>query len=227
MSDNGYKIRVDDLILFFRDFDHARKEETIVNRLVPHKVYTAAVRKTRMLDSWKDVVLSEPSVPGQDDEHYYVANLERLPLPDGEPPEDPEPLPHDFWSGAEKPGVFASGDLVVVPPDEPQSWFHIPRTTIYEKCRQLPARDVSDIEFMASEEGVVLANIPKVVPQGCTCILLSLVGLRSGMLKESVLRAAEPKTIVVRGHDTKQHADKSRHAEVMPEAIRRGHRERS
>jgi hypothetical protein len=243
MSDNGYKIRVDDLILFFRALDKD-KNETIVNRLIPHNVYTADSRKVQVDGGCKDAVLSEPTVPSDENHHYYVANLAKLLLPDGAPPEDTEPLPRDFWSGAKPPGEFAAGDLVVFPPDQAASWFHIPRTVIDEKCRQLSASDISDLEFMAGEEGAVIANVPKVVPQGCTCILLSLVGLRSGMLKETVHQAVQdkatkatkatgktaegtapaPRTIEIKGHDTKQYVDKSEYAKLVPGLMREGHR---
>jgi len=223
MSKDGIDIRIDDLILFFRA---GGKEEAIVNRLIPHNVYAAESRKiTSADDKWKDVVLSEPSVSGNDDSHYYVANLARLQLPDAEP-KDPKPLPDDFWKDASPIGQYEEGDLVIYPPDQPQAWFHIPRKIIDEKCEQLPASDVSDLEFMAAEEGAVLANVPKVTPQGCTCILLSLVGLRSGMLKQSVVKSGESKTITIKEHDTKQYADKTGHAKVMHDALQRGHQKK-
>jgi hypothetical protein len=192
MSDNNYDIKVDDLILFFRARDNDNKE-VVVNRLISHRVYTDADRKISIDPSWKDVVLSEPCVPESDDQRFYVVNLARLVPPGDGPVGDVKELPPDFWSDAAECGTFAEGDLVVFPPEDPESCFHLPRTVVNEKCPELPSRDISDLEFMASEEGAVLANVPKPVPQGCTCILLSLVSLRSGMLKDSPLEAAKTK----------------------------------
>jgi hypothetical protein len=223
MSKNGIDIRVDDLILFFRA---EGKEDAVVNRLIPHNVYTAEERRIDEVDDkWKDVVLSEPSLPGNNGASYHVANLARLQLLDAAPKADLRPLPSGLWDGATPVGQFKDGDLVIYPPDQPQAWFHIPRTTV-EKCDPVPASQVSDLDFMASEEGAVLANVPKVTPQGCTCILLSLVGLRSGMLQQAVVKSGETKTISTKGHDAKQLVDKTAHAKLMPDALRRGHQKR-
>jgi len=101
---------------------------------------------------------------------------------------------------------LGAGDLVVFPPENADACFRVPRA-VYEDeslCPTLPPHDIPDLEFMATDEGVVIANVPKVTPQGCTCILLSLVSLRSEMLGD------------------KKH-NKSEHAQRMPEAIQRGH----
>jgi hypothetical protein len=179
MSDNDYSIRVDDLILFFKD-----KNETIVNRLISRQIYTAKelkIPKGNIKEYWKDAVLSEPGI-GPDGEHYHVANLAKLVMQDS-----PELATHKN-PVALPPGTGAADlapeDIVVIPPESPDEYFRVPRD-IYENetiCPALPEREIPDLEFMATEEGVVFANIPKITPQGCSCVLLSLIGLRSEML---------------------------------------------
>lgn len=203
MSDNGYSIEVDDLILFFRG-KNEDDQETIVNRLIPHSTYTNEKRRLaadQIQPGWQDTVLADPPVPRQDNQHYYVANLARLVPPE----ENRKPAAASAAVGG--PFTAAPGDLFVFPPEDPKSCYRVPRE-VYEKCqencREIPARDIPDLEFMVREEGVVLANVPKVTPTGCTCIPLSLVSLRSGMLKG--------------------HPNKTEHARHMHEPLARGHK---
>jgi hypothetical protein len=211
MSNNDYSIEVDDLILFFRGVDKDN-QETIVNRLIPHNTYANEKRRLpekEIREGWRDSVLSDPSVSGNNDQHFYVANLARLVPPnESRKPADSHHPPAD-------PVKFAPGDLVVFPPEDSGACFLVPRK-VYEECqencRELPANVIPDLEFMVREEGVVLANVPKVTPQGCTCIPLSLVGLRSGMLK---------------GPDNKGFASKLEHAHNMHKPMSRGHKPRN
>jgi hypothetical protein len=46
---------------------------------------------------------------------------------------------------------------------------------------------VVDLEFMATHEGVLLANVPKLQLTGCTCYLLNLLALRSAPLEGYVV----------------------------------------
>jgi hypothetical protein len=108
----------------------------------------------------------------------YVANLSKLLLPSAE----------------KSPPVKASitglrpkeKDLVIVPPDEPDMAYVV-RRDVYvdtDKCPEV-GRDptASDLNFMALNQGVILANVPK--PTNCsgwTCYLLSLLSLKSGAL---------------------------------------------
>ncbi len=206
MSDQENDISVDDLILFFRRVGPDGKE-TIVNRLIPHETYTAKeleVPPAQVVPAWKDAVVSEPGIQGHEDQRYYVANLARLIQPDspaGERKHNAVKLPANAGRS-----TLASEDLVVFPPEGTDSCFRVPRE-VYEACPELPASDIPDLEFMASDEGVVLANVPKITPQGCTCILLSLVSLRLGML------------------GNKKHT-KSEHAKRMPEAFHLGRTQR-
>ena len=144
-----------------------------------------------------------------------MANLGRLQLPEAAPKDGPRTFPDYLMTNNDPTGHFKDGDLVVYPPDQPQAWFHVPRTII-EQCEEVPASQVADLEFMATEEGAVLANVPKVTPQGCTCVLLSLVGLRTGMLQQSAVKSGESKTL-------KQPVDKTEHAKLMHAALQRGH----
>jgi len=210
MSDEG-RIALDDLILFFKRPD-AGKNEVIVNRWIPHDFYTAEERRVEVKPEWQDAVLSEPSTgaPGQ---HYYVANLARLTPPDEK---------RAAKQGQAKPRVeLGSEDLVVFPPEDPNSCYRVSRADYEEKCKPLPPVEIPDLEFMAREEGVVLANVPKVTPQGCTCILLSLVGLRSGTLKKP-LGADEKRP--AKGDEERPVLDKTEQAKHMHERMRLGHK---
>ena len=203
MSDNQYDIRIDDLILFFRRTEKGEKEK-IVNRLIPRETYTAEqlkIPKGKVESFWKSTVLADPTVNNHQDQHYYVANLSRLILPD-QPDKEREQITVAIPPNAGH-ADLESGDLVVFPFDNSDSCFRVPREVYENECPELPASDIPDLEFMASEEGVALANVPKVTPQGCSCVLLSLVSLRSGMLGDK------------KGH-------KSDHAKHMTEAIKRG-----
>lgn len=209
--DTDYDIKVDDLILFFRRIEDG--QEMIVNRLISHELYTSPELKipdANVRKEWKEAVLSEPSLGGSPNQHYHVANLARLLMPSqaddstiDEPAGRREPKPVKLPANAGTANLAAE-DLVVFPPEGTDSCFRIPRD-VYERCPELLESDIPDLEFMAGEEGVVLANVPKVTPQGCSCILLSLANLRSGML----------------GDDTKR--SKTMQAQGMSRAFVRGH----
>jgi len=208
MSNNDYSIEVDDLILFFRGVNKDN-EEMIVNRLIPHDTYTNEKRRIpekEIREGWRDSVLADPKVSDKHDQHFYVANLSRL------SPPDENRKPAGAHRAPPAPVKFAPGDLVVFPPEDPAACYLVPRAVYegcQENCRELPANIVPDLEFMVREEGVVLANVPKITPQGCTCIPLSLVGLRSGMLK---------------GPENKGFASKNEHVHQMHKAMSRGHK---
>jgi hypothetical protein len=211
MSNDDFTIQLDDLILFFRGVDE-NQQETIVNRLIPHDTYTNERRRLtddQIREGWRDSVLSDPAVSDKKDQHFYVANLSRL------VPPDQDRRPAGSRSPASGSVEIGAGDLVVFPPEDSKACYVVPRK-VYEgceeNCRELPANVIPDLEFMVREEGVVLANVPKVTPQGCTCIPLSLVGLRSGMLK---------------GPENKGFASKHEHAHSMHEPMRRGHKSKN
>jgi len=170
---NDDRIALDDLILFFRG-PGEDDNETIVNRWIPHSFYTKEERRVVVKPGWKDAVLSEPST-GNQTQPYYVANLARLVPPD-------EPSPSTTPTGTVPQVNPGPGDLVVFPPEDPNSCFRVTRADYVDNCEALPPTDIPDLEFMAREEGVVLACLPKVTPEGCTCILLNLLSLRSGAL---------------------------------------------
>ncbi len=175
MSDDE-KIGLDDLILFFRG-PKIGDEETIVNRWIPHSFYTDPQRKVALKPGWKEAVFSEPTAASQA-KPYYVANLARL-----VPPDELQPV-----TKAAAPAKAVDpqpDDLIVFPPEDPESCFLVKRSEYNDQCQELPDADIPDLEFMAREEGVLLACLPKVTPEGCTCILLNLVSLRSGMLGDA------------------------------------------
>ena len=70
---------------------------------------------------------------------------------------------------------------MVVPHDNPNAGYILPRD-VSRECVALSDQDIPDVVTMAIEEGVVLANLPKLQLDGLTCYLLSLISLRSGAL---------------------------------------------
>ena len=173
-----YTPQVDDLLLFFRDDDGK-----LAKRLIPHDVYADESRRIS-LDSlspgWKGSVISEQ---GDEQDPYYVANFARLLAPGTSPfkPVPRKPLSHD-GSGQSAPKMTPQpSDIVVVPHDSPNAGYVLPRD-VYRDCFALSDQDIPDVVTMAIEEGVVVANLPKLQLDGATCYLLSLISLRSGAL---------------------------------------------
>ena len=70
----------------------------------------------------------------------------------------------------------------MIPHDDPSSGYLVSRD-VYKDCASLADRDIPDVVTMAIEEGVVVANLPKLQLDGITCYLLSLISLRSGALE--------------------------------------------
>lgn len=175
---DSYTPQVDDLLLFFRDDDG-----TLAKRLIPHHVYADEGRRIN-LDSlspgWKGSVISEH---GDEKDPYYVANFARLLAPGTSPF---KPVPRHAASSGSDVMVATSvqprpSDIIVVPHDSPNAGYIVPRE-IYRDCLALADQDIPDVVTMAIEEGVVVANLPKVQLDGVTCYLLSLISLRSGAL---------------------------------------------
>jgi len=176
-----YTPQVDDLLLFFRDDDGS-----LAKRLVPHHVYADESRRIS-LDSlapgFRGSVISEH---GDEQEPYYVANFARLLAP-GTSPFKPAPRhqPKNDVLAETAPKVTPqASDIVVVPHDNPNAGYILPRD-VYRDCFALADHDIPDVVTMAIEEGVVVANLPKVQLDGITCYLLSLISLRSGALDAS------------------------------------------
>jgi len=176
-----YTPQVDDLLLFFRDDDGK-----LAKRLVPHEVYADESRRIN-LDSltpgWKGSVISEQ---GDEQDPYYVANFARLLAPGTssfKPVARKEPSSANDVMTAPKVTLQPS-DIVVVPHDTPNAGYVLPRN-VYRDCFALSDQDIPDVVTMAIEEGVVVANLPKLQLDGATCYLLSLISLRSGALEPS------------------------------------------
>jgi hypothetical protein len=175
---DSYTPQVDDLLLFFRDDDGS-----LAKRLIPHHIYADESRRIS-LDSldpgWKGSVISEQ---GDTEQPYYVANFSRLLTP-GTSPFRPRARRKVADTGrAEAPKVTPQpSDIVVVPHDEPDSGYLVSRD-VYRSTTALTDEDIPDVVTMAIEEGVVLANLPKLQLDGATCYLLSLISLRSGALE--------------------------------------------
>jgi len=173
-----YTPQVDDLLLFFRDDDGS-----LAKRLIPRQVYANESRRIS-LDSlapgFRGSVISEQ---GDEAEPYYVANFARLLAP-GTSPFKPVPRrqPMNDVAAETAPTVTPqASDIVVVPHDNPNAGYILPRD-VYRDCFALADQDIPDVVTMAIEEGVVVANLPKVQLDGVTCYLLSLISLRSGAL---------------------------------------------
>jgi hypothetical protein len=172
-----YTPQVDDLLLFFRDDDGS-----LAKRLIPHHVY-ADERRRISLDSlepgWKGSVISEQ---GDSDKPYYVANFSRLLTPGTSPFRPRARRIAVAEERAAAPKIQPqSSDIVVVPHDDPSSGYLVSRD-VYRASTALTDQDIPDVVTMAIEEGVVVANLPKLQLDGATCYLLSLISLRSGAL---------------------------------------------
>lgn len=175
---DSYTPQVDDLLLFFKDDDGS-----LAKRLIPHHVYADESRRISLESlspGWKGSVISEQ---GDSEQPYYVANFARLLAP-GTSPFKPAPRRKPAARvRAEAPKVTPSySDIVVVPHDDPESGYLVSRD-VYKAATTLTDQDIPDVVTMAIEEGVVLANLPKLQLDGLTCYLLSLISLRSGALE--------------------------------------------
>jgi hypothetical protein len=175
---DAYTPQVDDLLLFFRDDDGA-----LAKRLIPHHVYADESRRISLASlspGFRGSVISEQ---GDETDPYYVANFARLLAP-GTSPFKPArrsaPSAEPAADTAPKVTPQAS-DIVVVPHDNPNAGYILPRD-VYRDCLALADHDIPDVVTMAIEEGVVVANLPKLQLDGITCYLLSLISLRSGAL---------------------------------------------
>jgi hypothetical protein len=174
-----YTPQVDDLLLFFRDDDGS-----LAKRLVPRQVYADESRRISLdalAPGFRSSVISEQ---GDDAQPYYVANFARLLAP-GTSPFRPAPrrAPRADVAVDTAPKVTPKpNDIVVVPHDTPNAGYILPRD-VYKDCFALADQDIPDVVTMAIEEGVVVANLPKLQLDGYTCYLLSLISLRSGALE--------------------------------------------
>jgi hypothetical protein len=178
MMMDPYTPRVDDLLLFFRDDDGS-----LAKRLIPHHVYADESRRISLeslAPGFRGSVISEQ---GDEAEPYYVANFARLLAPGTSPFKPVARRPPSVEPAADRaPKVTPRpSDIVVVPHDNPNAGYILPRD-VYRDCVALSDQDIPDVVTMAIEEGVVLANLPKLQLDGLTCYLLSLISLRSGAL---------------------------------------------
>lgn len=181
--------QVNDLALFFAN------GKEIGKRWIPYELYSndeTRIDDAQLPAGWDASIVAEQS---GDSGHYYVANLGRL-LPPGaliEEKRADQSLRERARAGAIKSRqaakdnkiVFKNGDLVIVPwtPDGNGKPHLISRETYMEHCPPIEDPGSSDLTYMAANEGVVLANMPRPVDlKGFTCYLLSLLALRSGAL---------------------------------------------
>jgi hypothetical protein len=122
---------------------------------------------------------------------FVIADLNEL-LPPDEAPHAPHRARAKQMSPTKtgNPSVIAPGDLIISP-FQPQSndgskadWYRIPHDVYANDCPAVAERDIADLQFMADQEGVLVASVPKLELTGCTCYLLSLVSLRSSAIEE-------------------------------------------
>jgi hypothetical protein len=191
-----FDAQVDDLALFFRDDDG-----TLGKRWVPHSVYADDQLKldaSRLPSGWKDKLVSEQAVG---DGVYYIVNLARL-LDPGSSPSRIECVPSESLSDYAN-SAPGTGDLVIVPWDKADDPHLVPRA-LYRSCPPIEQQGSSDLIYMALNEGVVLANMPKPADlKGFVCYLLSLVALRSGALDQGEQRDKTARALeAIRGSRT-------------------------
>lgn len=178
-----YDVQVDDLVLFFAD-----DQGNVVNRWVPKTVYAndrLAVPDSQIdaaVPDWRKVIVTEREADAAGP--WYLTNLARLrpppstgtAIPLSELPGVPDAIQAAVAAGL----TPKSQDIVVVPYTDAQPKGYLVPKQVYTACPVLPMDVVADLEFMAIEEGVVLANMPKFEVTGVSCYLLGLSNLRSG-----------------------------------------------
>lgn len=162
---------IDDIALFFA------KNGKVAKCFIPRTVYADPNQRLdpAMVPSyWSKAALLEEAIQGQD-EKFFVTNLSLL--------EDPgvSPIPKDDDLPPARTDPPGPADLVVIPYDEPDTAYVVPKSTYEDKARCIPIKDEidPDLIFMALNEGVVLANVPKHDLAGATCNILNLLALRS------------------------------------------------
>jgi hypothetical protein len=175
-------LRVDDLVLFYMGDTGVPKTCALTNELLNDPAVSVGVQ-----DLWQSAVLLDRKLDDGSG-NYYVANLSLL-LPPNQPgtalpSRDVDPAPP-------APGlVRTAGDLVVIPfsPKDPTKAAVIPRS-YYSQLPEIDHDMIPDLVYMATDEGVTVANLPKFDLPGISCGLLNLTSLRSGSSKPAVVDA--------------------------------------
>jgi hypothetical protein len=178
---NDFQAQVDDLALFFRDDDGS-----LGMRWLTHSVYTEPqleMDSTKLPEGWEGSLVREVSL--KEGGSYHIVNLSCLLAP-GTRSASRAHSPLEAKRIAESvKQTPTNGDIVVIPFDQPNMPV-TPHLIPHDLLRHLPPIErstSSDLVFMALDEGVVLANLPKIGDlRGYTCYVLSLVALRSGAL---------------------------------------------
>jgi hypothetical protein len=175
---------VSDLALYFADDD-----DEVAAHWVPAGIYKAAP-SCKIQAAWEMAPLLEHPVG---DDVYYVVNFSKLLGPGIGPVPEPNTLAAKRTAKktpkktTTKSATPAAKDLVVIPPDDPQHAYVVRRAVYTDpgKCPEIGhGVNVSDLNFMALNEGAVLCNLPKATNNsGWTCFLLSLLSLKSGQLE--------------------------------------------
>lgn len=177
-----FNAEVDDLAVFFVD---PREEESVelMARWVSYATYTDpkyAIDPAAVAEYWSKSLLTREVAEASP---YYVLNLQLMLKGDSVPKgADPEP------TGKVQPAL---GDLVIIPQPRPGDKNLAPAYCVpfedLEACPSLSGPQTADLRFMAVDEGVVVANIPKQDLVGMSCILVGLVNVRrAGALPKRV-----------------------------------------
>jgi hypothetical protein len=171
-------LQVDDLVLFYRG-DNGE----VTNCHLKHELLTHKDLSQPSKEEWESAVLSAKRLSGGGS--YYVANLALL-LPPNDPnasgSEEPDvkPPPRNIGTLPTKVQQPSADDVVILPfSSDGNTAVIIPRS-YYSKLTPLSRDIIPDMVFMATEEGVTIANLPKFDLPGISCCLLNLTSLRSG-----------------------------------------------
>lgn len=162
---------IDDIALFFQ------KNGKEARCFIPRSVYADPAQRldpNAVEAYWPKAALLEEPIEGQAAQ-FFVANLSLLEDPGVAPSASDDELPPPR---TELPGEF---DLVVFPFDQPRTAYVVPKSTYEDETRCIPIKNEidPDLIFLAMNDGVVLANVPKHDLAGATCYILNLLALRS------------------------------------------------
>jgi hypothetical protein len=196
-----FNLETDDLVLFFAD--KSKEGNPVVNRWLPKAVYAAENLQRRDADmdavaqGWRGALVTETLIGAS---AWDLANLNRLKTQDSGPAQMPPEISQTVKDAinavapAQRPGA---DDLVIVPyakTDTTAKGCLLTRD-VYYNCPALPDDLVADLQYLAVEDGVVLANVPKPEPFGVSCIVLGLNNLRSSALPGGAPDNADKTTV--------------------------------
>jgi|GEM_PF-2667966 hypothetical protein len=176
-----FNAEVDSLaVFFFESASGSNSQANLVAKWVSYETYTTPEFAIPIIEKyWNQSVVHR----GDGAPPYHVVNLSLL-LPAGFQPTDSTPHAGKAAKPPEPPVARhpAPGDLTVIPQPRPGGTLRGPAFSVpYDKllaCPDITGPSASDLKYMVLDEGVVLANIPKLELVGMSCMVLGLVNLR-------------------------------------------------